>query len=248
MGEVPRAQQKVGSTTEVEKKLETSSVKEVDHKSSWVGQSPLCTLDRPKQLMDEIILEDLISMEWIIHHTCGQTGVALYGPLTLGIPLIIPCKEAQYIKPFPLESLYCSCLYFANLATHDTTWLDGLQPTQTQPMLLSPALATPQLSSPPQSLPVGWETRIDASGRVFYIDHNTRQVLSGGFADYSRTITYTPSLFCTIPSSDQTSLAGNPNMASPQLWNVLTVIRCKRKNLFCWSHQKTSAYECSVLP
>jgi hypothetical protein len=57
-------------------------------------------------------------------------------------------------------------------------------------MLLSPALATPQLSSPPQSLPVGWETRMDASGRVFYIDHNTRQVSPGGFADYSRTTTY----------------------------------------------------------
>jgi len=59
--------------------------------------------------------------------------------------------------------------YFVDHHTRTTTWTDPRR-SQQQPM----PVHRPQASSNLGSIPSGWEMRLTSTGRVYFVDHNTR--------------------------------------------------------------------------
>jgi len=60
--------------------------------------------------------------------------------------------------------------YFVDHHTRTTTWTDPRRAQQQSPM----PVHRPQVSSNLGSLPSGWEMRLTSTGRVYFVDHNTR--------------------------------------------------------------------------
>ena len=63
--------------------------------------------------------------------------------------------------------------YFVDHHTRTTTWADPRRVNQ-QPPAAAAAAARPAVNSHLGSLPSGWEMRLTSTGRVYFVDHNTR--------------------------------------------------------------------------
>ncbi|KAF9475646.1 HECT-domain-containing protein [Pholiota conissans] len=60
--------------------------------------------------------------------------------------------------------------YFVDHHTRTTTWTDPRRTTQPPPSAVTRPLTNPNLGP----LPSGWEMRLTSTGRVYFVDHNTR--------------------------------------------------------------------------
>jgi len=60
--------------------------------------------------------------------------------------------------------------YFVDHHTRTTSWADPRRTTQPPPSAITRPAATPNLGP----LPSGWEMRLTSTGRVYFVDHNTR--------------------------------------------------------------------------
>jgi E3 ubiquitin-protein ligase NEDD4 len=60
--------------------------------------------------------------------------------------------------------------YFVDHHTRTTTWTDPRRTTQPPPTAVTRPLTNPNLGP----LPSGWEMRLTSTGRVYFVDHNTR--------------------------------------------------------------------------
>lgn len=60
--------------------------------------------------------------------------------------------------------------YFVDHHTRTTTWTDPRRTTQPPPSAVVRPLTNPNLGP----LPSGWEMRLTSTGRVYFVDHNTR--------------------------------------------------------------------------
>jgi E3 ubiquitin-protein ligase NEDD4 len=60
--------------------------------------------------------------------------------------------------------------YFVDHHTRTTTWTDPRRTTQPPPSAVTRPVTNPNLGP----LPSGWEMRLTSTGRVYFVDHNTR--------------------------------------------------------------------------
>jgi E3 ubiquitin-protein ligase NEDD4 len=60
--------------------------------------------------------------------------------------------------------------YFVDHHTRTTTWTDPRRANQTPPVAIPRPVTNPNLGP----LPSGWEMRLTSTGRVYFVDHNTR--------------------------------------------------------------------------
>ena len=60
--------------------------------------------------------------------------------------------------------------YFVDHHTRTTTWTDPRRTTQPPPSAVTRPVTSPNLGP----LPSGWEMRLTSTGRVYFVDHNTR--------------------------------------------------------------------------
>ena len=60
--------------------------------------------------------------------------------------------------------------YFVDHHTRTTTWADPRRATQQPPVAVTRPAGNPNLGP----LPSGWEMRLTSTGRVYFVDHNTR--------------------------------------------------------------------------
>jgi len=82
------------------------------------------------------------------------------GPYT-DIPLPLGWEERRTPQGRP---------YFVDHHTRTTTWTDPRRATQHPPTAVSGPATNPNLGP----LPSGWEMRLTSTGRVYFVDHNTR--------------------------------------------------------------------------
>ncbi|XP_015371652.1 PREDICTED: E3 ubiquitin-protein ligase Nedd-4 isoform X2 [Diuraphis noxia] len=70
--------------------------------------------------------------------------------------------------------------FFIDHNTRATTWVDprtgraSSMPNQNQPLAADRVVSTSAYNDELEPLPEGWEERVHADGRIFFIDHNTR--------------------------------------------------------------------------
>lgn len=90
----------------------------------------------------------------------ANTPVVSTGPYA-DIPLPLGWEERRTPEGRP---------YFVDHHTRTTTWTDPRRTTQPPPSAVLRPAANPNLGP----LPSGWEMRLTSTGRVYFVDHNTR--------------------------------------------------------------------------
>ena len=89
-----------------------------------------------------------------------STTPLITGPYT-DIPLPLGWEERRTPQGRP---------YFVDHHTRTTTWTDPRRTTQHPPSAVTGPATNPNLGP----LPSGWEMRLTSTGRVYFVDHNTR--------------------------------------------------------------------------
>jgi len=92
--------------------------------------------------------------------TAVNTPVSQTGPYA-DIPLPLGWEERRTPEGRP---------YFVDHHTRSTTWTDPRRATQPPPSAVTRPVTNPNLGP----LPSGWEMRLTSTGRVYFVDHNTR--------------------------------------------------------------------------
>lgn len=90
----------------------------------------------------------------------ANTPVSQTGPYA-DIPLPLGWEERRTPEGRP---------YFVDHHTRTTTWTDPRRTTQPPPSAVTRPVTNPNLGP----LPSGWEMRLTSTGRVYFVDHNTR--------------------------------------------------------------------------